>query len=141
MVPLGMRAGYLTYTINVTNPGPNAATNVVVTDVLPSQVQYISLTLLQTGGCTYATATRTFRCTLSRLAIGATWKITIHVKWVGGDKSANCATVRSAAYELNSLNNRACVTHNAMGQVVARSARPALAWADALVAWLKRQGV
>jgi len=42
--------GYLTYTINVTNYGPDASTNVEVRDTLPSGVSFISSSPSVTGG-------------------------------------------------------------------------------------------
>ena len=68
--------GALTYTIQVTNAGPDAATGVIVTDTLPSSVTFNSTTETQ-GSCTQSG--RTVRCDLGSLASGATATITINV--------------------------------------------------------------
>ena len=54
------------YTIQVTNSGPNTATNVVVTDTLPAGLTYLSSTM----GGVYDSATRTVTWTIASLDNG-----------------------------------------------------------------------
>jgi len=55
----------LTYTLQVTNNGPAVAQNVVVTDVLPGQVTFTSVSIpASQGSCTYTAATTTVSCNL-----------------------------------------------------------------------------
>jgi choice-of-anchor B domain-containing protein len=58
----------LTYTIDVTNGGPDAATNTVLTDTLPAGVSYLQATASQ-GSCSESAGIVT--CTLGGLAAGA----------------------------------------------------------------------
>lgn len=65
----------ITYTITVTNNGPDTATNVVVSDNLPAGLQYVSATPSQ-GSCA---GTDPFTCTLGTLNNGASATITLQV--------------------------------------------------------------
>ncbi len=64
----------LTYSLAVTNAGPASATNVTVTDTLPSVVTYLSSTTTQ-GSCSEAGGTVT--CLLGTMANASTATITI----------------------------------------------------------------
>jgi uncharacterized repeat protein (TIGR01451 family) len=65
------------YAIVVTNAGPDAATNVVVTDTVPPSVSVTGVDSTQ-GSCTAAGNAVT--CSLPSLAAAATWTITIHAR-------------------------------------------------------------
>jgi uncharacterized repeat protein (TIGR01451 family) len=91
----------LTYTIKVTNPnltGGADATNVVVTDPLPSGVDYVSAT---GGTCNKAGSTVT--CDQGTVTAGSTATVTIVVKTKKDGTLSNTATVASP--EDNTLNN------------------------------------
>ena len=64
----------LVYTLAITNNGPSSATNVTVTDPLPSNVLWLS-TSTTTGSCSEAAGTVT--CLLGTMANGATATISI----------------------------------------------------------------
>jgi uncharacterized repeat protein (TIGR01451 family) len=66
----------LTYTLTVTNNGPDASTDSTVTDILPAGVTFVSATPSQ-GACSQAAGTVT--CTLGPLAVGASAAIPIVV--------------------------------------------------------------
>lgn len=67
----------LYYDITVTNDGPDAATNVIVTDELPPEVTFVTDTLPPPLGCTAVGQTVT--CNLGGMASGATISFTIKV--------------------------------------------------------------
>jgi uncharacterized repeat protein (TIGR01451 family) len=73
--PVGTGA-QLTYRLTVTNLGPDAATNVVVTDQLPSAVSFISAGASGGGTCTPGTPVT---CTFPSLANLASATVTIFV--------------------------------------------------------------
>lgn len=78
----------LTYTLTLNNDGPSAATGVVVTDVLPDGVEFVSAS----PGCTEVTGTVT--CTVGALPVTnpptepkKVLTITVKVPWTSADKT------------------------------------------------------
>jgi uncharacterized repeat protein (TIGR01451 family) len=70
-------ASPLTYTLQVTNNGPAVAQNLVVTDPLPSQVTFVSVSIpASEGTCSQASGTVT--CDISSLSVGGLVIITIN---------------------------------------------------------------
>ena len=82
----------VTYTIKVQNPSTSSgpATNVVVTDNLPSQVDYVSAT---GGSCSKAGNTVT--CNLGQVNVGSTATVTIVAKTKKTGTFTNTASVSS----------------------------------------------
>jgi uncharacterized repeat protein (TIGR01451 family) len=70
------------YTIAVTNNGPDAAANVVMTDILPAQLQFVSITTPAGFNCVTpaVNANGTVTCTAATLANGATATFTLSVR-------------------------------------------------------------
>jgi uncharacterized repeat protein (TIGR01451 family) len=92
----------ITYTITVTNNGPDAAANVVVTDNLPTGLQYVNAVPSQ-GTCS---GTDPFTCNLGGLAASASATITLQalVTATGGTIS-NTASVTTDTTDNNPGNN------------------------------------
>jgi uncharacterized repeat protein (TIGR01451 family) len=82
----------LTYTISASNIGSNTAASVVVTDVLPVNVTYVSVTSSQ-GSCS---GTTTVVCTLGSLANGAQATIELQVMPTSAGPVSNTATLSTA---------------------------------------------
>ena len=82
--------GQLLYTINVTNNGPAAAFNVVVTDTLPSATVYLS----DTDSCTQA-PTGTLTCQVGSLGAGKSTSFNIQVQ-VSASAPANSTLTNTA---------------------------------------------
>jgi uncharacterized repeat protein (TIGR01451 family) len=80
----------LTYSLAVTNNGPASATNVIVTDPLPSAVTYLSATTTA-GTCSEAGGTVT--CLLGTMANAATATVTIVTLAGTQGQASNTATV------------------------------------------------
>ena len=98
------RAGRnLTYTITVKNNGPNAATNVTVTDTLPSGLSARSSTASQ-GSCS---GTTTVTCAIGNLANGASATVTVVVRPTKAGKITNTASVSATEADNNTANNSA----------------------------------
>lgn len=104
--PDPVRAGQgLTYTLVVTNRGPNGATNVTVTDPLPASVGLVSATPSQ-GGCG---GTTTVTCLLGGLAAGnsATISIVVSVSAAAAPSITNTASVTATETDPNPGDNAA----------------------------------
>jgi uncharacterized repeat protein (TIGR01451 family) len=99
-----MSGGNAVWNLGVSNQGPNAAQAIVVTDVLPSRLSYVSA-----PGCTYTGSTRTVRCELASLAQGgaASFTITTSVSGKGNGWITNTAQVSSSTPDPSTANNTA----------------------------------
>ncbi|MBI1760163.1 MAG: DUF11 domain-containing protein [Acidobacteria bacterium] len=117
--------GNLTYTLNVANSGPNAATNVSVSDALPSGLSFVSAAASQ-GTCS---GTSTVTCNLGTLNNGGTATVTIIVQptlALAGTSVSNTASVTATEIDSNTANNAATAT-----TTVIHSADLALTMSDA----------
>jgi uncharacterized repeat protein (TIGR01451 family) len=97
-VTVGMN---VTYTITVTNKGPDTATDVELTDVLPGTVNLVSVTP-SAGSCA---GTSTIVCDLGILANGAEVTVTIVVSTTALATLTNTASVTLAETDTNPSNN------------------------------------
>ncbi|HEY5883470.1 MAG TPA: Ig-like domain-containing protein, partial [Pyrinomonadaceae bacterium] len=96
----------LTYTITVTNAGPQTAHNVALRDELPGDVVYDSATASQ-GSC--KEIERKAYCNLNTLNVGASVTVTLKVRprhlAAGNYEIENSATVRAAEQDDNTSND------------------------------------
>lgn len=90
-----------TYTLTVTNNGPNVAQGVYVTDVIPSSLQLVSATP-SVGICT---GVSTVTCQLYDIANGGTATVTIVAKALQEAVVSNTATVAGSFNDTNPANN------------------------------------
>jgi uncharacterized repeat protein (TIGR01451 family) len=104
--PSAVAGGLLTYSVNVTNHGPDDATTVVVTDTLPGSTTFLTSSIPCPGGT----------CTLGNLANGASTSFTITVRVSASLLSnlgatatniTNTATVNADQFDPNPSNNTA----------------------------------
>ena len=95
------------YTVTVHNAGPEAASEVTVSDPLPAGLSLVAATSTQ-GTCS---GTDTITCTLNTVNAGPAHDVTITIIATAGEASApsvtNTATVSSATADPNSSNNEA----------------------------------
>lgn len=99
----------VTYTITLTNNGPDAAANVVVTDVLPAQLLFQSISTPAGFNCTTPAvgANGTITCNAATMTSGTTAVFTLVVQVAGNATGSinNNATATSDAADNNSGNN------------------------------------
>jgi uncharacterized repeat protein (TIGR01451 family) len=98
----------VTYTITVTNLGPNTATNVTLIDNLPSGTTFQSI--LSNGSCTTPPVggTGTVSCSFASIASGVSQTITLVLNVTqGGNGLTNIVNVTSAVPDPNGANNTA----------------------------------
>jgi uncharacterized repeat protein (TIGR01451 family) len=100
----------LTYLIEVSNAGPDAAVAVTVADTIPSGTTFVSLA--SPAGWTCLTPTGAISCTIPTLGAGASAYFTLVVNVTAGDGATitNTATVASTTTDLNLGNNTATAT-------------------------------
>lgn len=96
----------VTYTIKVSNIGPNSASSVTLSDTVPSGFRIVSSGSAQ-GNC-YGTSTVT--CLFNTLASGATATATIVMQARSRGTITNVANVSTSTRDSNSANNKASVT-------------------------------
>jgi uncharacterized repeat protein (TIGR01451 family) len=97
----------LTYTVRVTNNGPQTATGVVAVDTLPAQVTYIS-SVTTLGSCSQSGGV--VNCNLGTMASGLTATITITVTAATPSLALNTAVVNSTTPDPTLANNTATFT-------------------------------
>jgi len=102
----------LTYTVTVSNAGPNAAAAVTLTDTLPPGTTLVSASATAGGSCGSSAGTVT--CSLGTISAGGSVVVTITVKVVtGGPVSiSNTANVSSPTLDLLLENNSAATLTN-----------------------------
>jgi uncharacterized repeat protein (TIGR01451 family) len=91
----------LTYTLSITNLGPEPAYNVNVTDLLPANAIFAAAS----PGCVYTNSS--VLCPLGTLAVGGVTNVTITVTPVTGDTLTNAASIDSVTSDPTSANNSA----------------------------------
>jgi len=103
LVKNGARSGTTaTWTLALTNLGPDASHGVVVSDTLPSRLTYVSA-----PGCVYTASTRLVACSLASLPGGgaATFTIATTVTGKGNGWITNTAQVTSSTPDPATANN------------------------------------
>jgi uncharacterized repeat protein (TIGR01451 family) len=98
----------LTYTLTVSNAGPNTAQTARITDPLPPGVTYVDGTTSQGAGCTGTSGT--VRCALGAIGSGNTATATIRVIPNGTAQITNTASTASATIDPSMGNNTASAT-------------------------------
>jgi len=109
--PVAARTG-LTYTLTVSNNGPGAATEVVLTDSLPAEALFVSASATQ-GSCTRSGKGRrggVLTCDLGPLAAGASASVSIVVEPAKAGTLTNTATVTAAETDPTPADNNATET-------------------------------
>ena len=103
----------LTYSIAVSNAGPHSAGSVSVTDILPTNMNFLSCALSQGS---YVQSEDTVTCNLGTLAAGATAAVTIVVAPALEGTVINNVSVDTSSVDTNTANNRASCTTTILAQ-------------------------
>jgi uncharacterized repeat protein (TIGR01451 family) len=112
----------LTYTITVTNAGPSPASMLTMTDMLPANTTFQSLTSPAGWACTTPAvgAGGTVTCTIATLASGApAATFTLVIRPTVAGNLSNTATIASATPDPNNANNSATAPTVVSSQAVA----------------------
>jgi len=95
--------GSVTWTMVVTNNGPNGATGVTVADPVPTGVTFVSVASSQ-GTCTGGTLVS---CQIGNMAVGSSVTVTLVTTAATPGTSTNTATTVGNEQETNTANNTA----------------------------------
>jgi uncharacterized repeat protein (TIGR01451 family) len=108
----------LTYTLELSNAGPEAATSVTITDALPSNLKFLSAS----SGC--SESNRTITCSLATLANGSSASFTINTEVLPqtlGTDLTNAASASAAQADPEPSDNDASVTVTVSGLILGKS--------------------
>ena len=104
--PTVVAGGQFNWILDVTNNGPNAATDVVVNDTLPAQ--FVVVTTFPPAGVNCTNTTTSVQCTTPSLAPGGSCTSVIQVSTVDGaalGTATNTASVSTTSTDSNPANN------------------------------------
>lgn len=113
--PAPVAGDNISYTITVTNSGPDSATNVTVTDPVPAGTTLVSSSSTQ-GTCS---GTTSVTCSVGTLASGGTATITIVVATSTAGPVVNIATVTATEADPDAADNSGQVTTQVAALAVA----------------------
>jgi uncharacterized repeat protein (TIGR01451 family) len=123
----------LTYTITVTNNGPDAATSVTVTDTLPAETTFVSCS--STGGGVCGGSNNNRSISFASLASGQSETVTlvanVDCALADGSQISNTATVSSLTDDPNLMDNSATTTTTAFNPpptITGATADPSVLW-------------
>ncbi len=100
------RLSKLIYTVQIINNGPASANNVLLKDILPTSMKFVSASTT-TGTCS---GTATVSCNIGTMAGGSTANITIVVTASSRGTFTNTANVSTTSNDINTSNNSSKVT-------------------------------
>ena len=108
----------LTYTINLTNDGPDAATNVMVSDPLPANTTLV--TPPSTAGWSCNVVANTVKCSKASVANGETatfsFVVSVDASTPNGTNLNNTATVTTSDFDPNATNSSATASTNVIAR-------------------------
>jgi uncharacterized repeat protein (TIGR01451 family) len=117
--------GFADYSITVTNNGPSAATNVVISDPTPSGLSFVSAS----GACS------SFPCTAGTLAPGASLSVSsrYRVSATSGSTVTNTASVSSSIADPASSNNSSASSASVLPSACPQPPNPTAPLANSIV--------
>ncbi|HEX5692588.1 MAG TPA: DUF11 domain-containing protein, partial [Roseiflexaceae bacterium] len=100
---IALGSGNVTYTLTITNTGPNTASSVTLTDTLPVNTAGVSVDAGSGATCTQPSGLVV--CNVGDLANAATKTVTVTVTPTSAGQLVNSATVGSATVDPNNAND------------------------------------
>ena len=108
--------GTATYTLIVVNVGPSVASNVTVSDALPTGLSLVSASLVSGGSFSFTTSTAGVTASVALMPVGTTvFALNVNIDVTASGTVTNVASATTTTPDTNNANNTSSVSSRVLG--------------------------